>query len=48
MADCNNLGSNYILTKVGLKFIKTFDLNGIEHNWYKIDKEDWIERKPNR
>jgi RimJ/RimL family protein N-acetyltransferase len=32
MADCKNVGSNKILIKVGLKFIETFELEGIKHN----------------
>src|SRR5690606_33917845 len=36
-ADCENIGSNNILKKVGLKFIETFDFNGAQHNWYKMD-----------
>lgn len=36
MADCNNIGSNKILKKVGLRYIEKFDLEGIEHNWYRI------------
>ena len=48
MADCQNDGSNKILKKVGLNFIERFDLDGIEHNWYKIDKSEYENRKPNR
>lgn len=48
MADCENDGSNKILKKVGLNFIERFDLDGIEHNWYKIDKNKYESRKPNR
>lgn len=48
MADCQNDGSNKILKKVGLNFIERFDLDGIEHNWYKIDKSGYENRKPNR
>lgn len=48
MADVENDGSNRILSKVGLKFIETFDLEGIKHNWYKIDKNDYENKKPNR
>ncbi|MDP3313781.1 GNAT family N-acetyltransferase [Lutibacter sp.] len=48
MADCENEGSNKILKKVGLKFIKTFDLDGIKHNWYKIDRKEFENKKPNR
>lgn len=41
MADCKNDGSNNILKKVGLKFIEKFDLDGVEHNWYKIEKSEY-------
>lgn len=41
MADCRNQGSNKILKKVGLQFIKTFDYEGIEHNWYKIERAQY-------
>ena len=38
IADCENDGSNKILNKIGFNFIETFDLEGIKHNWYKIDR----------
>ena len=46
IADFENVGSNHILKKVGLKFIETFDFNGIKHNWYKIEKDEFVNRKP--
>ena len=48
MADCNNEGSNKILEKVGLNFIEKFDLEGIEHNWYKIERKEYENKNPNR
>ena len=48
MADCENIKSNDVLTKNGLKFIVTFGLDGIRHNWYKIDKIEWTNRTPNQ
>ncbi|MGB3342299.1 MAG: GNAT family N-acetyltransferase [Aequorivita sp.] len=48
MADCENNGSNKILEKVGLSFIEKFELDGIEHNWYKITKTEYENKKPNR
>ena len=45
MANCNNEGSNKILKKVGLNFIEKFDLDGIEHNWYKIEKVEFENKK---
>lgn len=47
MADCENNGSNNILKKVGLDFIETFDLDGTKHNWYKIDKPGFENKKLN-
>lgn len=37
IADCQNKSSNAILKKVGLKCVDTFYLDGIKHNWFKID-----------
>ena len=48
LADYENIKSNHILTKIGLRFIETFDLNGIKHNWYKIEQIDWTNRTPDR
>jgi len=47
MADCENNGSNKILKKVGLHFIETFNLDGTKHNWYKIDKAGFENKKLN-
>jgi len=41
MTHIDNLASRNILEKSGLKFIETFDLNGIKKNWFKITKEEW-------
>lgn len=48
MADCENDSSNKILNKIGLSLIETFDFDGIKHNWYKIDKTEYKNKKPNR
>lgn len=45
MADCENVGSNKILKKVGLKFLETFDFEGIKHNWYKIERTEFENKK---
>jgi RimJ/RimL family protein N-acetyltransferase len=47
-ADSKNIGSSRVLEKVGFKFIETFYLDGVEHNWYKIDKKQFENIKPNR
>ncbi|QHT67256.1 GNAT family N-acetyltransferase [Rhodocytophaga rosea] len=48
MAHTENAGSNQILTKAGLMLIETFELEGIKHNWYKIEKQEWAARKLNQ
>lgn len=48
MADCENDGSNKILRKIGLNFIEKFNLDGIEHNWYKIERKEYENKKPKR
>jgi len=47
MADCENIASNKILKKVGFHFIEIFDLDGIEHNWYRIDRNKFENKKSN-
>lgn len=41
-ADINHRASNKILQRVGLRFIETFDFEGVPHNWYKITKAEWL------
>ncbi|MEO6820418.1 MAG: GNAT family N-acetyltransferase [Ginsengibacter sp.] len=45
MADCENISSNTVLKKVGLTYIETFDLAGINHNWYKINNAEFQSKK---
>lgn len=45
MADCGNDGSNKILTKLGFTCMETFDLDGIPHHWYRLDKASFEKRK---
>lgn len=45
MAAVENLGSNKILQKIGLTFIESFDLDGINVNWYKIERTEYEKRK---
>lgn len=45
-AESENIVSDKVLKKVGLKFIETFDLDGIKHNWYKIHRNDYAIIKP--
>lgn len=39
--DSENINSSRVLEKAGLKFIETFDFEGIKHNWYKIEKKEF-------
>lgn len=48
MCDIGNLGSANVLEKTGLKFIETFDFDGIEHKWYKITKDEWMKKTENQ
>lgn len=41
----NNLASNKILRKIGLRFIETFEYGGITCKWYKIKKLEWVAQK---
>ncbi len=43
-AHFENRASNRILKKSGLNFVETFDYFGVEHNWYKIDRQEWMSR----
>jgi RimJ/RimL family protein N-acetyltransferase/GNAT superfamily N-acetyltransferase len=45
-ASCENLASNKILQKVGMSFIETFYYEDIKCNWYKIEKNEYENRKP--
>jgi RimJ/RimL family protein N-acetyltransferase len=40
-ASCDNLASNKILQKIGMRFVETFYYEDIKCNWYKIDKMDY-------
>lgn len=41
MTDVRNKDSQNVLTKVGLRFVKSFNYNELEHNWYKIERNEW-------
>lgn len=41
-----NKGSKNVLLKSGLKFIETFDYEGTVHNWFEINKKEWLNLKP--
>lgn len=45
IADSKNINSNKILTKIGFTFIEEFNLDGVKHNWYKIDKTEYLNKK---
>lgn len=41
MSDFRNQNSQKILNKVGMRKVESFDLDGIQHVWFKITKEDY-------
>ena len=41
-ADINNTASNKVLKNIGLTLLETFDYEGMPHNWYGINKSEWI------
>lgn len=44
MADCDNIASNKILSKAGLRLVEEFDHDGIRHNWYRLAAENFKKR----
>lgn len=44
MAESENCKSQRILKKVGLHYVATFDLEGIQHEWFEIDKAQFKNR----
>ena len=40
-AEIKHVASNKILKKIGLKLAETFIYEGVNHNWYRIDKKEW-------
>lgn len=42
ICDIRNSGSKNVLQKSGLTLIETFNYNGIEHNWFEINKNEWL------
>lgn len=41
MADSGNTSSRGVLEKIGLHYLETFDLKGIDHDWFVITRTDW-------
>ena len=40
IADVNNTGSNHVLQKTGFTLMEVFDLEGVAHNWYQMERPD--------
>ena len=47
ICDVENKGSKNVLEKTGLKLIETFNYRDKEHNWFKMTKTEWLNKKPN-
>lgn len=41
-ASCENKASNKVLLKTGLRFVASFQFEGIDCNWYKIERTDYL------
>lgn len=41
MADLENLASNKVLKKSGLRQTAIFDFEGIPHSWHELHRSDW-------
>lgn len=48
MANCENTGSNKVLTRVGLTLLETFVLHETKCNWYKIDSAAFESKRMHR
>ncbi len=44
-ADVENIGSNKILQKIGLRFVNEFDYENVKVNWYELKKENYGKQK---
>ncbi|MBA6156129.1 GNAT family N-acetyltransferase [Tenacibaculum sp. S7007] len=40
-ADIDNIGSNKILSKIGLQFVNEFTYKEVKVNWYELNKSDY-------
>lgn len=40
-AETDNIGSNKILQKIGLKYVNNFDIEGTDAKWYELSKADY-------
>jgi len=45
MADKENAGSHNVLEKVGMRLEGVFDLDGVAHNWYALERSEYEERR---
>ncbi|HEY9259835.1 GNAT family N-acetyltransferase, partial [Chitinophaga sp.] len=43
-ADVANIGSNRVLEKTGFTMQETFYHDEVLHNWFKISREEWLQR----
>ncbi|HKK89473.1 MAG TPA: GNAT family N-acetyltransferase [Saprospiraceae bacterium] len=44
-ADIDHKGSNRIIQKLGLQWVKTFEYDQSVQNWYELEKKDWINQQ---
>ena len=41
IAEVDNIASNRVLQKIGLKFINTFNIDTVQAHWYELKKDDY-------
>ncbi|MEL6972223.1 MAG: GNAT family N-acetyltransferase [Bacteroidota bacterium] len=45
-AHIENIGSNRVLQKMGMRQGELFHFEGMPHNWYLLDRQDWGRSNP--
>lgn len=46
IAETDNIASNKVLQKIGLKFINDFKIDNVSAKWYQLNKEDYEKTMP--
>ena len=41
IAEVDNIASNKVLQKIGLRFVNTFKIENVDAHWYELKKEDY-------
>ncbi|CAN5540318.1 hypothetical protein BH11BAC1_BH11BAC1_23720 [soil metagenome] len=41
MVNVDNINSKKVLLKSGMKYVESFDREGVPHEWLKISRDEW-------